>query len=188
MALCFDDCRRLITAIRKPGYRLACTMMCVLGLRIGDVLPLRPQSIDSSQMIVRVIGKGNKERILPLPASLLKELRSFWLTHRSREWLFPGQTNTGQIAEKSIRRALTQAAEGLGLMEVHVTPHILRHSFATHLLQDGVDLRSVQCLLGHASIQSTQIYTHLTVPMQTELRANLENKFKALFHGGQNNA
>jgi site-specific recombinase XerD len=138
-------------------------------------------------MIVRVIGKGNKERIVPLPHSLYEELRSFWPTHRSHEWLFPGESKTGRVSDKTIRRALVKAGEELGL-KIRITPHMLRHSFATHLLQDGFDLRSVQCLLGHASIQSTQRYTHLTVPMQAKLRENLEVKFKALFQGGQSHA
>ncbi len=185
--LSFEDCCRLIGAIRSPGYRLACTIMCMLGLRIRYVLSLKPESIDRSQMIIRVIAKGNKERILPLPESLYQELRDFWPTHRSHEWLFPGESKTGQISEKTIRRALRRAAVELGC-KVHVTPHTLRHSFATHLLQDGFDLRIVQYLLGHASIKSTQRYTHITVPMQDELRENLNTKFRVLFAGGRADA
>ncbi len=184
MALSLDDCCRLIGAIHKPDYQLCCKTMCVLGLRIGDAVSLAPKSIDSSQMILRIIGKGNKERILPLPEALLLEFRAFWGTHRNHDWLFPGRTKEGHLSNRSLRKALTSARDELGFGPEE-TPHTLRHSFATHLLQDGVDLRTVQCLLGHASIQSTQIYMHLTVPMQDDLRKNLDAKFNLLSNGGK---
>ena len=137
-------------------------------------------------MIIRIIGKGNKERIVPLPESILLELRSFWLTHRNPDWLFPGNTKTGYLTTRSLRNAVKSACREIELVP-EITPHALRHSFATHLLQDNIDLRTVQCLLGHASIQSTQIYTHITVPMQDELRKNLDAKFNLLYKGGQSN-
>jgi len=183
VAIAWDDGRRLIAALQKPSYRLCCSVMLALGLRIGDALVLTVQSIDSTQMIVRVIGKGNKERILPLPQTLLVALRSFWTTHRHPRLLFPNRNGTAPLCEKSLRSAFTKARDSLGIKK-NVTPHSLRHGFATHLLENGVDIRIVQMLLGHASLSSTEIYTHLTKPMCDDLRKRLNIMFADLFTEG----
>ena len=183
VAIAWNDGHRLIAALRKPGYRLCCSFMLALGLRIGDVLALTVQSINSTQMIVRVIGKGNKERILPLPQTLLVALRTFWTTHRHPHLLFPNRNGTSPLCEKSLRRAFNKARDSLGINK-NITPHSLRHGFATHLLENGVDIRVVQMLLGHASIGSTQIYTHLTKPMCDNLRNRLNDMFSGMFTEG----
>ncbi|MCH7920121.1 MAG: site-specific integrase [Planctomycetes bacterium] len=181
--IAWDDGHRLIAAIRKPGYQLCCACMLALGLRIGDVLALTVQSIDGTQRIVRVIGKGNKERILPLPETLYIALRRFWATHRHPHWLFPNRNGTAPLCEKSLRCAFNKARDSLGINK-RMTPHSLRHGFATHLLEDGVDIRVVQMLLGHASLSSTEIYTHLTKPMCDDLRNRLNIMFAGLFTEG----
>jgi integrase/recombinase XerD len=179
----WDDGHRLIAAIRKPGYQLCCSLMLALGLRIGDVLALTVQSIDSTQMIVRVIGKGNKERILPLPETLYIALRRFWATHRHPDFLFPNRKGTAPLCENSLRHAFNDARDSLGINK-NITPKSLRHGFATHLLENGVDIRIVQMLLGHASLSSTEIYTHLTKPMCNDLRNRLNIMFADLFTQG----
>jgi len=184
VALSWDECSRLIAAIRKPAYRLCCACMLALGLRIRVALALSTDAFDSRNMIVRVIGKGNKERILPLPPSLYNALRAFWPTHRHRHLLFPNQKGTAPLCEKSFRTAFNDARDRIGLGH-KVTPHCLRHSFATHLLESGVDIRIVQMLLGHASIRSTQIYTHLTIPMRDDLRTQLDAMFTGILSGGR---
>lgn len=181
--IAWDDGHRLIAALRKPGYQLCCSCMLALGLRIGDVLALTVQSIDGTQRIVRVIGKGNKERILPLPETLYIALRRFWATHRHPHWLFPNRNGTAPLCEMSLRRAFNEARDSLGISK-RMTPHSLRHGFATHLLENGVDIRAVQMLLGHASLSSTQIYTHLTKPMCDDLRDRLDMMFTDLFTEG----
>jgi len=138
-------------------------------------------------MVVRIISKGNKERIIPLPETLLLELREYWKTHRDSTWLFPGQTKQGYISRRSIYRAFGDARQAAGL-DKSVKTHTLRHSFATHLLESGVDIRTVQVLLGHASIQSTQIYTHLTTAMRQDLREALDRNVQDLWHGGRSHA
>jgi site-specific recombinase XerD len=181
--IAWEDGHRLIAAIQKPGYRLCCSFMLALGLRIGDVLALTVQSINATQMIVRVIGKGNKERILPLPDTLLIALRRFWTTHHHSHWLFPNRHGTAPLCEQSLRHAFNQARDSLGINKA-ITPHSLRHGFATHLLENGVDIRIVQMLLGHASLSSTEIYTHLTTPMCNDLRNRLNRMFADLFTQG----
>ncbi len=179
----WDDGHRLISAVHKSGYRLCCSLMLALGLRIGDVLALSVQSINATQMIVRVIGKGNKERILPLPETLYIALRRFWATHRHPHLLFPNRKGTAPLCEKSLRHAFNEARDSLGINKT-ITPHSLRHGFATHLLENGVDIRVVQMLLGHASLSSTEIYTHLTKPMCDDLRNRLDSMFADLFTEG----
>ena len=181
--IAWDDGHRLIAAIRKPGYKLCCSFMLALGLRIGDVLALTVQSIDSTQMIVRVIGKRNKERILPLPETLYMALRRFWTTHGHPHLLFPNRNGTAPLCENSLRNAFNKARDSRGIKK-NITPHSMRHGFATHLLENGVDIRIVQMLLGHASLSSTEIYTHLTKPMCDDLRNRLNIMFADLFTEG----
>jgi integrase/recombinase XerD len=181
--IAWDDGHRLIAAIRKPGYQICCSCMLALGLRIGDVLALTVQSIDGTQRIVRVIGKGNKERILPLPETLYIALRRFWATHRHPHLLFPNRNGTAPFCEKSLRHAFNKARDSLGINKT-ITPHSLRHGFATHLLENGVDIRVVQMLLGHASLSSTEIYTHLTKPICDDRRIRLNIMFSGLFTEG----
>ncbi len=183
--IAWEDGHRLIAAVEKPAYQLCCSFMLALGLRIGDVVVLPVKSIDATQMLVRVIGKRNKERVVPLPRTLLRALREFWLTHHHPRLLFPNRRGTGPICVKSLRSAFNQARDSLGIPKT-ITPHCLRHGFATHLLESGVDIRIVQMLLGHASLRSTEIYTHLTKPMCDNLRHQLDRMFADLFTGGGN--
>lgn len=182
-AIAWDDGRRLISQIRQPGYRLCYSFMLGLGLRISDAVNLSVQAIDSNNMIVRVIGKGNKERILPLPPTLLRALRAYWPSHRNPHLLFPNRKGTAPFSEKSLRRAFNDARDRLGISN-RITPHSMRHGFATHLLEQGADIRIVQMFLGHASLASTEIYTHMTVPMRDDLRVRLDGMFDDLFAGG----
>ena len=181
--IAWEDGHRLIAALQKPGYQLCCSFMLALGLRIGDVFALTINSIDATQMLVRVIGKRNKERVVPLPQTLLVALRRFWLTHRHRRLLFPNRRGTAPLCEKSLRHAFNQARDTLGIPK-DIKPHSLRHGFATHLLEKGVDIRIVQMLLGHASLRSTEIYTHLTKPMCDNLRHQLDRMFADIFTQG----
>ncbi len=182
-AIAWDDGRRLIAQIRKPGYRLCYSFMLGLGLRISDAINLSVQAIDSKNMIVRVIGKGNKERILPLPPTLLQALRAYWPSHGNPRLLFPNRTGTAPFSEKSLRYAFNDARNRLGISN-RITPHSMRHGFATHLLEQGTDIRIVQMFLGHASLASTEIYIHMTVPMRDDLRLRLDGMFDDVFAGG----
>ncbi len=186
VALAQEECQRLIAAIRKPVYRLCCSAMYALGLRLKDSISLPISAIDSTQMVVRIISKRNRERIVPLPESLLFGMRAFWKTHRHEQWLFPNMSGSNHLCRKSLYRAFNSARDTVGL-GLEIKTHCLRHSFATHLLESGVDIRIVQMLLGHASIQSTQIYTHLTQAMRSDLRKRLDDMYGSVSSGGQSN-
>lgn len=146
------------------------------GLRISEAVNLPVQAIDSKRMVLRIIGKRNKERCVPLPASLLEPMRAHWKTHKIPQWLFPGRHGRGPMCHKSLRQAFVAARDRMGL-DSRLTCHSLRHGFATRLLENGADLRMVQTLLGHSSIRSTQIYTHLTEPMRAEIHRRVDSLF-----------
>lgn len=178
-----EECRQLLAGIDKPVYRLCGLTLYTLGLRLQEGLRLKPENIVASQMLVRIVGKRNRERAIPLPPSLLHSLRAFWRTHRDPLWIFPGTRRTRPISRDSMYAAFHSARQRAGLSD-QVKLHSLRHSFATHLLESGVDLRTVQILLGHACISSTQIYTHLTQPMRLDLQQRLEALFGHASTGG----
>jgi integrase/recombinase XerD len=176
------DCRRLIAALRSPVYRGCFTITYAYGLRISEAAKLPVAAIDSKQMVLRVIGKGNKERILPLTESILQMLRKVWKIHRNRQWLFPGGRLVTPLSYEAARRAFNKARSECGFDD-NFRPHSLRHSFATHMLEQGVDIRVIQILLGHSSIRSTEIYTHLTKPLRDNLRKLLQQTTDGLFEG-----
>jgi site-specific recombinase XerD len=146
--------------------------MYVCGLRISEALSLQPQQVDAKRGVIHIIGKGNKERVIPLPRALLLAMRGAWEIHRNRQWVFATRVQGNHCSPRSVRGAFDDACAAAGI--VGFTPHCLRHGFATRLLEHGVELRVVQILLGHASIRSTEIYTHLTEPIRQQLRAKLD--------------
>ena len=151
-------------------------------MRITEAVTLPVFAVDSKQMVRRVIGKRNKERVLPLTESILQMLREVWKTHRSQRWLFPSRRLTTHLPDATARAAFIQARKACGF-NADFRPHSLRHSFATHMLQRGVDIRIIQILLGHSSLRSTEIYTHLTEPLRDQLRKLLGQTTDGLFEG-----
>ena len=177
-----DECRRLIATLEKPVYRGCFTLIYAYGLRIAEAVTLPVTAVDSKQMTLRVIGKRNKERMLPLTESILGMLREVWKIHRSRTWLFPSRRIVTHLPDATARAAFNKARSECGFDE-RFRPHSLRHSFATHMLQRGVDIRIIQLLLGHSSIRSTEIYTHLSEPLRENLRKLLRQTTDGLFEG-----
>lgn len=164
------EVKKVLSCVVQPRYRVCLMTIYALGLRAKEGTQLQVSAIDSQRMIVHVRNsKGNKDRCLPLPQSLLELLRQHWFTHKHPRWLFPRLTNDGVIPSTAtepvptdtVRRAFALALQDSGIQK-KTSLHVLRHSFATHLLEARVDLRTVQAYLGHSSIQSTAIYLHLT--------------------------
>jgi site-specific recombinase XerD len=153
----------LLDAVDTLKHRAVIMTAYGAGLRVSEVCALHVDDIDSRRMTIRVRhGKGNKARYVPLPERVLFLLRRYWVLERpSRPWLFPGKQSGCPLSEASVRYQLQVAAKKTGLTK-RVTPHTLRHSFATHLLELGTDVRVIQMLLGHRSIRTTVRYTHLT--------------------------
>ena len=147
------------------------------GLRISEATTLEVSAINRANRVLRIVGKGNKQRDVPLPQPLLDELSKLWRTHHHRRWLFPNHQGNASLDNRVLSRTFAAAAAGL---PQEATPHSLRPSYATRLLENGVDIRVVQIVLGHASIASTAIYTHLTAPTQTSLHNLLDRMMTGL--------
>ena len=153
--------------------------MYACGLRISEAATLEIGAIDRANLRLRIIGKGDRERLVPLPQPVLDSLRALWKTHRNPRWLFPNHSGANPANQQVLRRTFGDAARAAGITR-RVTPHALRHSYATRLLESGVDTRVVQILLGHVHIATTAIYTHLTEPTRVSLRGILDGLMAGL--------
>ena len=161
-------------------FRSEClTTIYAGGLRLLEGARLQIADIDSGRMLFHIHGKGNWDRYVPLPTPILPRLRDYWRTHRSREWRFPAPTRRGlrhslahhggPVTRSSLQSAFRRAVRKSGIAK-RASVHTLRHSYATHLLEAGVNLRIIQEILGHRSLRTTQIYTHLTRDVQATLK------------------
>ena len=160
--LTVDEVARLLAAVQPEKLRMLLTTMYGCGLRVSEAVRLAIQDIDSQRMVIRVRqGKGHKDRYVPLGDALLRQLRDYWKQERPTTFLFPGSRPDTQLTLATVRRAFHRASEIAGI-EPPCSTHILRHSYATHCLQAGMDLRTIQQVLGHTSLQTTSIYMHVT--------------------------
>jgi len=174
--LSIDELRQLIGAVRKLRYRTYFATVYSLGLRRNEGLHLQVRDIDSARMLVHVHrGKGAKDRFVPLPARTLTLLREYWVTHRNPVWLFPdigsdprqAVSSDRPMSKDGVQHAMQRVVHQLGWRKA-VSIHTLRHSYATHLLEAGVNLRLIQQYLGHSSLQTTMVYFHLTTVSQEQ--------------------
>jgi len=160
-----EEVARLIDASRDLFQRTLLMVLYGTGLRRAEIARLKIADIDSQRMIIHVVnGKGGKDRDLPLSPMLLETLRAYWRWLKPRTWLFPSRMHRDleqPITDKTVWRACTEAAKQSG-MQKKVTPHLVRHSWATHLLEGGTDLRTIQLLLGHEDLETTARYLHLS--------------------------
>jgi site-specific recombinase XerD len=157
-----DEVLRLLDAATPPRDRVLLQVAYGCGLRLNELLHLRVTDIDSARMVIHVRqGKGAKDRLVPLSLRLLQELRAYWLACRPRTWLFPGQTADGTMTASNIQRRFGRLVQQVGLNK-HCSMHTLRHSYATHLLEAGVDVLTLKALLGHSSLQTTARYLHVS--------------------------
>ena len=156
-----EEVARLLEAAPGIKYKAALSVAYGGGLRVSEVVSLKVSDIDSQRMMLRVEqGKGRKDRYAILSPQLLGLLRDWYRIARPQGWLFPGQTPFKPMTTRQLRRACRAAAE-MAEITKRVTPHTLRHSFATHLLERGIDIRIIQVLLGHAKLESTALYAQV---------------------------
>ena len=153
----------LLAAMSTPTFRALAMVMYGAGLRISEACALQVSDIDADRHVIKVRhGKGNRERYVTLGPRLLVALRAYWAATRPpRPYLFPADDARSPIEQHRVRTAVKAAVVASGLGK-RVTPHVLRHSFATHLLEAGTDIRVIQALLGHASIRTTMRYAHVS--------------------------
>ena len=184
-----DEVRRVLALVRIPVYRECLTTIYAGGLRLLEGARLQVADIDSGRMLLHIHGKGKRDRYVPLPTPILSRLRDYWRTHRSRQWLFPAPTRRGlrhslahqggPVTRSSLQSAFRRAVRKSGIAK-RASVHTLRHSYATHLHAAGVSLRLIQEILGHQSLCTTQIYTHLTPDMQATLTEPLHDLMRDL--------
>jgi len=175
-----EEVARLLAAVRSPKHRAALSVAYGAGLRASEVVALKVGDVDGARMTLRVEqGKGRKDRYALLSPVLLETLRTWWRAARQQGtmlrggWLFPGMDPTDPITTRQLNRAVHLAATAAGI-DKRVSMHTLRHSFATHLLEQKVDIRVIQVLLGHKKIETTVLYTQVATEVLREVVSPLE--------------
>lgn len=184
-----EETARLLKSIRILRHRACLTFIYTCGLRLHEAVSAAPSDIDSKRMVVHVKNaKGRKDRIVPLPAATLHILREHYKTHRNEKFIFPSAGHGGfheaksnkPLPDASIQTVLKKARIEAGIIK-KISPHNLRHSYATHLLEAGIDIRIIQKYLGHKSISSTMIYTHLTPIISENVQQKVDKLMSELF-------
>ena len=182
-----EEVHRVLGCLRQPHYRVCLSTIYSCGLRVGECVRLQISDIDSARMQLRVRqGKGRKDRYVPLPQRTLELLREYWLSHRHAVWLFPARNRGGAVPlgtqpmnRKGVNVAFAAALKESGVQK-QATVHTLRHSWATHLLEAGVSLRTIQTYLGHSSPRTTALYTHLTQLTETQAAKAIDQLLEGL--------
>jgi site-specific recombinase XerD len=173
----------ILAHVHRRPYRVCLTTIYACGLRLLEGVHLQVKEIDGARQLLHIDrGKGSKDRYVPLPSACLTMLRQHWLTHRHPRWMFPSPVGDSQqpMSESGMQRAFRTAVQEAGIHK-RATIHTLRHSYATHLLEAGVNLRIIQSYLGHASPKTTSIYTHLTSITETQTRDTIEKIVASLW-------
>ena len=167
---------KMIDGTTNLKHKCLIALIYSAGLRRSEALALLPEHINSDRMTIRIVnGKGGKDRITTLSIYLLDLLRTYFKEYRPKHYLFEGQKG-GQYSATSVLKVIREAGYKAGI-NIKVTTHMLRHSFATHLLEDGTDLRKIQNLLGHNSLKTTEIYTHVATNFQLGVKNPLDSLY-----------
>jgi integrase/recombinase XerD len=168
-----EEVKRVLDCVHRFEYQVCLKTIYACGLRLLEGTRLRVKAIDSERKMLHVVeGKGGKDRYVPLPDHTLMLLRHLWVTHRNPDWMFPSRNGLNAINESAIQKAFQAALRESRVHKV-ASVHTLRHSYATHLLEAGVDLRIIQVYLGHASPSTTAIYTHLTSVTEAQVNQRI---------------
>lgn len=168
-----NEVSRLLSNIQNIKHKCMVGVLYSAGLRLGELLSLKISDVDSERMLISVRGaKGKKDRYTILSRSLLNDLRKYYKEYRPKDFLFEG-LHGHQYSDTSVRKIINRAVQ-FSRIKKKVSPHTLRHSFATHLLEDGTDLRYIQTLLGHKSSKTTEIYTHVATNIVKDIKSPLD--------------
>jgi site-specific recombinase XerD len=169
-----EEVARFLEAAPGLKYRAALSVAYGAGLRANEVVSLKIADIDSTRMVIGVEqGKGRKDRYVMLSPPLLALLRAYWKTARPQGWLFPGRDRLTPLSTHQLNRACHFAAQAAGI-DKRISLHTLRHSFATHLLEQKVDIRVIQVLLGHKKLDTTALYSQVATKAIREVKSPLE--------------
>ncbi|MDI6689559.1 MAG: tyrosine-type recombinase/integrase [Actinomycetota bacterium] len=173
-----EEVRKIFDAVKNIKHRCILLLTYSSGLRVSEVVRLKVSDIDSNRMLIRIRqGKGKKDRYSLLSEVALEELRNYYREYHPKKWLFPGAKEGSHLSERSVQHIFEQALNKAGIIKP-ATVHTLRHSFATHLLESGIDLRYIQELLGHSSPKTTQIYTRVSRKNLSRITSPLDAIFE----------
>lgn len=174
IVLSVEEMRQIIFAASNLKHKTILCLMYSTGMRVGEVINLKISNIDSSRMIINIQdAKGGKDRQAPLDPTMLQLLRAYFREYKPKEYLFNGQNGVPQYSARSIAEFLQKYASLAGIKK-RVHPHLIRHNFATHLLESGVDMSILKELLGHESIKTTAIYGHISHNLISKVRTPLQ--------------
>jgi integrase/recombinase XerD len=169
-----DEVTSLFDAVKNVKHRTILMTLYASGARVSEAMALQLRDIDSARMLIHIRhGKGAKDRYVPLSATLLEQLRRYWLQDRPPLWLFPGLFPDRPLTKHAVWQ-VCKKAEGKAGLAKHVSPHTLRHTFATHHLEAGSDLRTIQVMLGHRCLSSTSVYLHVAAQALGHSRPRLD--------------
>ena len=170
-----SEVKKILESLRNQKHRCMLSLIYACGLRRGELLNLKPEDVDSARNLLKIrLAKGGRDRMVPLTPKILTLLRDYYRVYRPKVWLFEGQIAGMPYGERSIQSVLKQAIQASGIKKP-VTLHWLRHSYATHLLEAGTDLRYIQTLLGHKSSKTTEIYTHVSEHSIQKIRSPFDD-------------
>ncbi len=172
-----DEVKRILSSVNNVKHKCILMLIYSAGLRRSELIDMKISDIDSERMVINIKGaKGKKDRISLLSKNTLMILRDYYREYKPQTFLFEGQEG-GKYSATSVANILKRAAKKAGIQKT-VTPHMLRHSFATHLLEQGTDLRYIQELLGHNSTKTTEIYTHVSKKAMDNIRNPIDDFFE----------
>ena len=170
-----EEIKLILEAHSNMKHKTMLSLIYSCGLRCGELIALKPENIDSKRNLIHInLAKGKKDRIVPLSSKILTMLREYYQKYKPKTWLFEGQIVGMQYDDRSLQQVLKQALRKSGIKKP-VTLHWLRHSYATHLLESGTDLRYIQELLGHKSSKTTEIYTHVSTKSIQNITSPFDN-------------
>lgn len=170
-----EEVAKIISSVDNIKHRAILMLVYSAGLRVGEVVRLKPEDIDSKRMLIHIKGsKGRKDRYTLLSEKTLEVLRAYWKKYKPEKWLFGGAREGRYLSIRSVQKIFEQACKRAGIRK-EITIHGLRHSFATHLLEGGTDLRYIQELLGHKDSKTTEIYTHVSTQSLGKIKSPLDS-------------
>lgn len=170
-----EDISKILSAVKNEKHKAILYLIYSAGLRVGEVVRLQIGDIDSKRMLIKVRqGKGRKDRYTLLSETALNQIKKYYMLYKPDIWLFPGGKDVSFITERSVQKIFENACINANV-KTEATVHTLRHSFATHLLEAGTDLRYIQELLGHNSSKTTEIYTHVSEKKLSNIKSPLDN-------------
>lgn len=169
-----EEIAKILSAVDNLKHKAILMLIYSAGLRVGEVVKLKPEDVDSKRMLLFIRGaKGRKDRYSLLSDVTLNALREYWRRYKPIKWLFAGARDGRYLSTRTVQAIFEHAKENAGIKK-DVSVHSLRHSFATHLLEGGTDLRYIQELLGHASSKTTEIYTHVSTKSLSKIKSPLD--------------